>query len=470
MKKTLALSLLLCTTFTFAAGDIEINESDANAVIKELDKKEEKTKDPKAKRMLKKVGDLFKDFSKSNFVKKTGRGLGKATTFVATEILRPFVGMTSWVRGASTKLDDADAKTKKEIFQFYLDNEEELNQLYKDPSHYTQLVENSEASESILEDYKILVENMMKQKALETVKGVLTDMKFDISVTMEDGTVKNFLEASTLEELAQMLYLVDLDDEETFAKLLEVDFDKFNNETVHKNMKCNNLGVLAEHVDISPLVDSISDAVVFGDTPDLAEAIDPDFIARLQDFINGFVEMEDGKFLKNKEIVSEMAEGVTALVAQYAIPSMVLGSMIPGAGAVYAGVTAASTAGAAISTAVCTNKKNKEKIDNDADLRQFCSYIVFRGSQKLLKSKAKGFIKGQELRRKVLGHKAARVEKKKEIKACVEENGKENKKLCKLTFRLQRQQELKECVESGKSRRQCRRERRERLRQEHEIM
>lgn len=462
MKKTLALSLLICTTFTFAAGDIEVNESDANAVIKELDKNEEKAKDPRAKRMLKKVGDLFKDFSKSNFVKKTGRGLGKATTFVTTETLRPFVGMTSWVRGAATKLDDADAQTKKEIFQFYLDNEKELNQLYKDPSHYTQLVENGEASESILEDYKILVENMMKQKALETVKDVLTDMEFDISVTMEDGTVKNLLEASTLEELAEMLYQVDLDD--------EVDFDKFNNETVHKNMKCNSLGVLAEHVDISPLVDSISDAIVCDDTPDLTEAINPDFIARLQDFINGFIEMEDGKFWKNKKIVDEMAEGVTALVAQYAVPSIVLGAMVPGAGTVYAGVTAISTAGAAISTAVCTNKKNKEKIDNDADLRQFCSYIVFRGSKKLLKSKAKGFIRGQELRRKVLGHKAARVERRTEIKACIKESGKQNKKLCKLTFKLQRQQELKECVDSGKSRRQCRRERRERLRQEHEIM
>ena len=380
MKKALLLSLLLCTAFTFAAGDIEIKESDANAVIKELDKKKEKTKDPKAKRMLEKVGDLFKDFSKSKFVKKTGRGLGKATTFVATETLRPFVGMASWIRGTSTKLDNADAQTKREIFQFYLDNEKDLNQLYKDPEHYSQLIASGEASESILDDYKVLVENMMKQKALEAVKGVLIDINVDLSVKLEDGSIKNLLEASSLEELALMLNLVDLNDEQTFIKL-KVDFEKISNETVHKNMKCNNLGVLAKHVDISPLVASISDVILHGDAPDVSEVINPDFIARLQSFVNGFIETEDGKFLKNKEIVSEMAEGVTALVAQYAVPSMVLGAMVPGAGAVYAGVTATSTVGAAISTAVCTNKKNKQKIDNDEELRQFCSYIIFRGSK-----------------------------------------------------------------------------------------
>lgn len=469
----------MCTLLvpSYAQEVSELTDVEREAIITQLEKDADNAKSPKERKVLTKIGEMFKDLGKSKIVKKTGRGLGKATTFIATETLRPFVKMTSFMKGASQKLDDEDTKTKNEIFSFYLDNEKELNQLYKDKSQYGDLVKNGENGSSIMEDYKILVENMMKQKALKTVLDILKEVNFNPMVEVEnaDGTVtvKALLTAISLEELSAMLNNLDITNPDNFSN---VDFEKLNNDTVRKNMKCNKLGVLAPYVDIEPLKDEIFgdiiSSVMTGEDLNIdidpMSAIDANFIKRIQDFIASFGDFEDGKIWKNAKIVDEMSEGVTSLVAQYAVPSVVLGTIGSGLGGLYAGVTAASTVGAAISTAVCASKKNYDKIEADEDLRNFCSFVVFRTSQKLLKSKAKGFLNGQNVRKNILGHQAALKDRKVTIKSCAKEENK-SKKECRLEYKLDKINEIKACVESGKSKKECRKQRRENLRQQHQL-
>jgi hypothetical protein len=466
--KVLMLAMMMVSGFALAQSEGTFTQADLDKVSAEMERSLE-GKPKKERKFLKKLSKMIKKVGSSKVVKKTGRGLGKATTFIAVETARPFVSAASFFKGTFQKLDSNDAKVKSEVFSFYLDNEKDLNELYKNPEIYSKLVEKGD-SESIGADYKLLIETMMKDKALNSIKGMLRDIKFNPSAANGDDEIKYLLDASSLEELAEMLENLDLQNPMIYADL---EMDKVNNETLHKNMRCNKLGALTKYVDIAPLEGIVIRSILTGDNvnpDDLMSMIDLSFIDDIKEFINSFIDSDDGKVWKNKKIISEVAENVVALTAQFAVPAMALGAISSGLAGPYVAVTAVSVAGAAISTAVCTSKKNKSKIQEDAEFRNFCSYIIFRSSQKLIKSKAKGYLSGQKFRTNVLGHKANLKHRRNEMKVCVDGVGRRYRRLCRLQYKLEKTEEIKECTDSGKSKRECKKIRRERLRADEELM
>lgn len=450
------MTLFAFTVFAQEQTDLNQDQIDRAAIERELDEKVENAQTEEERNLLTKFKDWSKGVAESDIAKKSGRGLGKASSFITTETLRPFIATGSFFRGLFSKSDTAKTRVRSLAYTFYLENEKELNELYKDPKKLENYL-NENGKQGLVPSYAGMIQDLFKEKILKTIKGMLIDIDFNPSLE-KDGKSMSLSDASSLEELAQMIQ--DLRVEENPFILLSIDTEKLNNETLKKNLACNNLATLAPHIDIAPLISSLTNAAVSGDginENDYKKAISQQLLADIDEFIAQFIEMDNGVW-KNKEIMSELGETTAGIVAQYAVPSIVLGSIVNGAGAVYLGVTALSTIGSGLSVATCTKNKNIDKLMEDADFRNFCSYVVMRSSQKILKSKARGFLAGQSLRNtfRMIGY------KKKFLDRCQEETGK-SRSNCRTIYKEEKQEYLANCMAFGMSRRECGRLRKEDL-------
>lgn len=462
MKLLLNLILILNLSIAFAQeipeGEVQttIEEVSREQVETELDQAAENASTEEEKKMVSKFKAWTQGVAQKDWVKKSSRGLGKASAVVTTETLRPFIATGSFFRGLFSNSDTPETRMRSLAYTFYLENEKELNQLYKDPSIYERHLQEN-GREGIISSYTGMVQGLFKDKILKTIKGMLLDVSFNPSVEIA-GNLKKLTDANSLEELAQMIQNLRI--EENPFILLTIDTEKLNNETLRKNMACNNLGTLAPHIDIAPLISSLTNAAVSGEgfnPEDYKKAISKQLLEDIDSFISQFIELEDGIW-KNKQIMTEIGETTAGIVAQYAVPSLVLGSIVNGAGAAYLGVTALSTIGTGLSVATCTKNKNIDKLMEDPDFRNFCSYVIMRSSQKLLKSKAKGFIAGVSLRNsfRMIGY------RKKYIDKCVAETGKPRKN-CRNIYKEEKAEFIADCMSLGMSKKECRRLRKQEL-------
>lgn len=460
MKKLLNLILILNLSIVFAQETTQTENSNPEVsreqIETQIDQAVENAQSEEEKSMMRKFKDWTRGVAQSDLSKKTGRGLGKASALITTETVRPFIATGSFFRGLFSKSDTPETRMRSLAYTFYLENEEELNQLYKDPAIYERHLQEN-GREGIISSYSGMVQNLFKNKILNTIKGLLIDVNFNPAVEIA-GNIKNLSDASSLEELAQMI--TNLRIEENPFILLQIDTEKLNNDTLRKNLACNNLATLSPHIDIAPLISSLTNAAVSGEgfnPDDYKKAISQQLLDDIDAFIAQFIEMENGIW-KNKEIMTELGETTAGIVAQYAVPSLVLGGIVNGAGAAYLGVTALSTIGTGLSVATCTKNKNMDKLIEDPDFRNFCSYVIMRSSQKILKSKAKGFIAGQSLRNSIrmIGY------RRNYIKDCMNETGK-SRRSCRNSYNEAKAEYIAECMSLGVSKKECKRLRKEEL-------
>lgn len=451
------LSFLLMLNFSLTYAQVETSneqEITRNQIETELDDMADNANSEDEKKFLAKFKSWTKGVSEKEFVKKTGRGLGKASSIVTTETLRPFVATGSFFRGLFGK-ENESSRVRALAYTFYLENEESLNDLYKDPSHLNEYLKENPQS-NIMQAYKDLVTLKFKNNVLNTLKGILEDINFNPELEFDGKTIR-LTDATSLEEIAEYIQLLKV--EENPMLLLDINADNLNQETLEKNLACNNLKTLAPHIQITPLINVLTKVALSGeelDTEDFKSGISKDLLDDLDAFIAQFINMENGIW-KNQEIMSEVGEITGALVAKFAVPSIVLGSVVSGAGAIYLGATALSAVGTGLAIKTCTKNSNQEKLLEDPDYRNFCSYVLMRNSQKLLKSKAKGFLAGQNLKDSIKMIKY----RKNYIKECKIAGN--SKKKCRQQYIDEKYEEIFNCMDLGYSKKECKRIRRRNL-------
>jgi hypothetical protein len=445
--KSLILILSIMSFGLFA----QENEVSKEQVQKEVDILVHNAKSEEEKKFLTKFKSWTSGVAQKDIVKKSGRGLGKASSIITTETLRPFVATGSFFRGLFGK-DNEGSRLRSLAYSFYLENEKDLNDLYKDPQIIEDfLKQNPEAS--IAQAYKSLVEKKFKSNILNTIKGILIDINFNPEFEL-DRLNKRLTDASSLEEL--MEYIQALKIEENPFLLLEVNSEMINQGTLEKNLTCNNMGTLAPHIQLTPLINALTKSALSEEgieADDFKSGISKELLSDIEKFISQFVENEDGMW-KNTELVSEVAELSGVLVGKFAVPSIILGSIVPGAGAAYLGITALSSVGTGLTIATCTKNKNQKKLLEDPDFRNFCSYVLMRNSQKLLKSKARGFIAGQNIRDSIKMIKY----KKNYVKDCMNEGN--SRRSCKDQYNDEKNESIYNCMDLGHTKKECKRIRR----------
>ncbi|MGK0367409.1 MAG: hypothetical protein ACI9QD_000544, partial [Thermoproteota archaeon] len=425
MKQAI-LAFLLCITMAMPGfaqeqvNTVTLETDQESSVVVDLDKaadsivkasKEVKTK--KERKLLNKIGKMFRNLGNKRAVKASGRFLGKASALITLTTMRPFLQATNFFKGLFEK--EEKNKDLETIMLFFLDNEVEFRALYREST--------------TLEDYaqraEELVTSIVEDESLKIAKNLLAIMNISI-----DGIE----EAQSMDEITEVFE--GLNPEELMEIVLSADVELLTPEVFNQEIKNANLANL-----ITPVTEEQIENFLFNQEIDFELLID----------IEALIESEKKSLL---------IEGITSVVAQMTVAPIILSAVTAGIAGPLVAVTIAADIGVALSTKVCL--KNQDKIETDKDLSKFCGFIMYRSVHKLLKSKARGYVAGKKLKRSILGHVAARKERQTQIKNCMK--NKIDKKACRRAYKSERKIQIKECIESGAKKKDCRKARRESIR------
>jgi len=132
---------------------------------------------------------------------------------------------------------------------------------------------------------------------------------------------------------------------------------------------------------------------IFGDvTEEDIERFQKDPEALLED-------LDYMSILNNSRI--QIHEGLLSYSAKIFVPKLVLSAISKSLGSVFLVAGLVADAGMVASTLMCTmNKKVQDKLEEgDAELRNFCAYVVNKSAYMISKSRAKGYVAGKKARR-----------------------------------------------------------------------
>lgn len=428
----------------------------------------EETKDEDASEEEKRVKRKFVTWL-GQTSKKGAIALGRGASFVSTETIRPFVKASSFLRGAFTKNDSVNDRVRTLAFNFFLDNEKELKEIYQKPEIYSHFLSQSGTTGSIYTDYTKMIQGLIKYRVLQTTQSLLRIVKFDPLVSYElygESKQAKISQATTLEELKVMLSSVDpLVNVDSYIALAD-NIDCLNEANLVNQMNQNGLSSLTSYIDFKRVQEQFGILLSGNDevtTADLMDLLSENFVNDLRLFLDDFVNFEKGLF-KNTTLITEASEMIGTIVARFTIPGAVLSGISKTLAKSFIGVTLAADLTSAVSLFVCSRGKSMKHIKGDKDFRSFCSYVIFRNSQKIFKSKAKGYLAGQKFRENIVGHIAAYKERRNQIKQCMVSQGKSRKE-CRDQFVKTKKNYIQNCQENlGLSKRACRKKRREEFR------
>lgn len=283
-------------------------------------------------------------------------GLGKASSAVTTAISRPFIHGAGFLTGFFQKENkDKDAE---EFLKFFVNHEKEFDPLYKNTGNVESFALKIEEK---LED----IINRKTVKILSDVVAELTDKKIDSKVIKKTLGIMPYAEDESINTIAKDLQDV----------IFSVDQSKFSADLIN------------EHPEYQELRGLLGD-------------IKEDQLAQVLLNQNFTPDVDHSAILGGSRI--KLYEGLIAFSSRLFLPKMVLSFISKGLGSLALGVTLAADIGTATSVAMCTlNKKNIAKLndDSDADLKDFCSYVVNRSAYLISKSRAKGFLSGKKSKR-----------------------------------------------------------------------
>lgn len=359
---------------------IEVTQIEKEIVAQELEKEAESDKhDSKTKEFLKKIANVFKgsrgsqevelpnsnenkdcencnkEKKKKNFFKTLGRKLGKGAAWLTTTTAKPFVTAAAFIKGAVEK--ESKNKELVALYQFFLNHQEEFDNLYLEAG----------TPEEMIELMILKVEEITERKSRLIMKDFLAHL----------GINKEIPEDLTDFELsAEEISKIDPE---------KIDVAYINNHPEYKELR--------------PILGDIT-------KDDLMDIVTSGYLDRAISFD------------AYKAAIPSLPEMVGAVVGQLFIPKMALGIVSNTLAGLYFTPVLAANIGTGVSTAICMQKKTREQMKTDDDLKSFCSYVVNRSAYELKKSRAKGYVAGKKfhskIKDKIKRMKEKRAEKKRQ--------------------------------------------------------
>lgn len=371
--KTALLSLCLLSTVAFAQTEkIVVDHAETDKIAQRLDLESQSSQnDHKTRRQLKVLAEAFREQkeeivlevkrldecencqgkSKEQIVlRNIGRKLGRGSAWLTTATGKPFMLTAGFLTGVFEK------KEKNQdiiaLYKFFLNHSKEFDKLYLEAGAPEEMVE-------------LMLGEM--QSILEAKTRII----------LKDFLVHLGIKRELPENLA--------DFELTEAEMSSIDMSKVTPDFVNNH---------PEYKELKPIIGEVS-------KQDVEDII-----------ISGYFE-KSITFDNYMAALPKIHEAAITVVTQIFVPKMVLGVLSSSLAGIYAVPVIAADIGTAISAGVCLQKSTQEKFKEDKDLRSFCSYVVNRSSYQLMKSRAKGYIAGKNLRAKI----EASIKKAKEKRA-----------------------------------------------------
>jgi hypothetical protein len=342
---------------------------------------EASTQDTETQKSLLKVSEAFQELSdeiksdkkrRSVSFKSIMRGAGKGSTFISTTLLRPFVSIASFFTGFFEK--PGKNQDSKAFLEFFLNHEDKLSDAWKNTGSLSTFSENLSlrVEDILLEKQIIIIQDLFKHYTKVDVP------RDSVLKSLGIGNYEQNLEVKTLQEIA---------------------FDALGPELMFFEIDVNLINDHPEYQELKGFVGNIS-----GDDLDSIMAFRPEF---------DLLDLGNRSRLK-------LHEGLIAFSSKIFVPKIVIGLVSKSIATAVTGVTLVADLGAIASTLVCTiNKKVQIKLENkDPQLVDFCSYVVNKSIYVLSRSRARGYVKGKNFRRKVIkgserARRALRFKKKK---------------------------------------------------------
>lgn len=316
--------------------------------------------DKESRKALEQASKMFEENAapakKLNFGQKLGRTLGKGAAWVTTTTSKPFVNAAGFLTGFFEKKEKN--KDIVALYQFFLNHESDFDPLY-------------EQANTPVEFAKLLVEKS------EEVYDKQTDLILRDFVKYLDPTIKVAND--------KKCDLSELDLSGVDKQKLTPDY--INNHPSFKELK--------------PIIGELSQE-------DLDVVLETGYLDKKLSIDN------------YKSGAPKIYEGIGALAAQLFVPKMVLGVISKSLASLYFTPVVLADLGTLASGLICSSESTKEKFKDDKDLGQFCSYVVNKSGYELLKSRAKGYVAGKDLKiklKKKLDDRKARRAAKKAAKA-----------------------------------------------------
>ena len=359
-KSVLFLATLVVMNQGFAQEVQELGHQEKEVITQNLEKEADSGKhDHRIKKLLKKVSQAIKDSSQKVvvevkklddcencagkpkeqvIVRNIGRDLGKVSAWITTNTSKPFMTSAGFLTGLFEKKDKN--KDIVALYQFFLNHSKEFDQLYVEAGTPEDMVE--------------LMLGKMEEILEKKTHVILKDFLVSVGIKREIP-----------EDLA--------DFQLTEEEIASIDMDKVSADFINNH---------AEYAELKPIIGSVSEQ-------------------ELNDFImTGYFDKSIG-FENYKQALPKIHEGALTIVGQIAAPKMVLGLISQSLVGLYATPVIAADIGTGLSTAICLQKETQEKFKADDDLRAFCSYVVNKSSYELMKSRAKGYVSGKNIRAKI---------------------------------------------------------------------
>lgn len=286
----------------------------------------------------------------NNFLRSIGKGL----SWFSITTARPFMNASNFLKGFFEKPEknqDLEA-----LMKFFVSNEEKLYQ--------------AALEATTIDDYIIRLEEIIETIMQDKMRIIVTDI-----LKAQGINIPGMESVVTLEDLQSVLEENDLGIDELLEMASKIE-----------NLDPALINEHPEFQDLRGLVGDISKEQI------------QEFLQTQSFEPSKTIDLEA---LVKKERTSLIVEGVGTLLGQVFVPKMVIGAISGAAGGVVMGATLVADAGQAISTAICAKSETQAKLDDDAQMANFCRYILYRSSHLLMKSKAKGYLAGKKLKRKM---------------------------------------------------------------------
>ncbi|MCT4642002.1 MAG: hypothetical protein N4A33_06850 [Bacteriovoracaceae bacterium] len=281
---------------------------------------------------------------------KLGKGLTGTSVFLA----KPFLGTVGFFKGVFQKEDKN--KDAYHVMKFILNNDSRLKLLYK----------NSGTFKNYLMKFEQEVSQIFIDKTVLVIQDAIHSLfQLDIERDIVLKTIGLSAPKGTLtinEVLGDKIYNID-----------------------QSELKASLINEHPQFQDIKPIVGKIYDEDIIDLIVKPTLEIDVDY---------------ESVFERS---VIKLHEGIIAFGGQLFLPKLALSIISKSLGSFTFAVTIISDLAASISATVCLkSKKVAYMMENkNEDYVNFCSYVVNRSAYQLSKSRAKGYVKGKNLRFKI---------------------------------------------------------------------
>jgi hypothetical protein len=367
--------------------EVVLTAEQLTQAAEEIDREAEKEpRGSKIKKSLKKVSsgfkkivkDLKKDPSKKKkklSLKRILLGAGKGSTFVSVNLLRPFVNVAGFLTGFFEKA--GKNQDSKAFLNFFLNHEKELDDAWKNTGN--------------IENFAASLQERIEDILLEKQIIIITDL------------VEHYTKVRpTKESVLKTLGLSHTNDQ-SVKTIPEIAFEALGPELMFFKLDASLINEHPEFQELRPLIGDVE-----GDSIESIMNINPEF---------------DLMDLGNRSRI-KLHEGLIAFSGKIFVPKIVLGIVSKAVAGVVTTVGLVADAGMITSSLMCTmNKKVKAQIENgDEDMVDFCSYVVNKSAYTISKSRARGYVKGKNFKRKFIKGTAKAEVKLRSIKLKKEKN------------------------------------------------